>query len=227
MRKMKYSKRILLIGMTVGIMLSMTACAKLDVIGNDSKKSFGALLEAIPDHVSNNQEGSWRIEAPDQSAAFLWSSDYSQTGKDAWLEVDIAPFLEAGLDITKLPEGMVSSDKLVVGNDFEDTVLTYDGEITPLASYEKMIELKRNLLGYHSSLGHFGIDLSGGSMFEWAKDMKSNDKDMVFVLDPKVFEDAGTDLSAIKGWLHAEVNVMNKKGKMFKVFKLLKPFDIK
>jgi hypothetical protein len=223
----KYLKKFLLLGMTIGMLFSVTACSKLDVIGNDSVTAFDRLLAAVPDNLTNNGEGSFRIEAPDQSAAFLWSSDYSLTENDAWLEVDIAPFLAAGLDVTKLPEGMVKDDKLVVGNDFSDKALTYEGEITALASYEKLKDTKRELIGYHASLGHFGLDLSGGNMFEWAKDNTTNDKDMVFVLNPEVLEAAGVNLDAVDGWLHAEVKVMDAKGKMHGVYKLLKPFNLK
>ena len=227
MRKIKYHKSLLLLGLTVGMLFSVTACSKLDVIGNDSVKAFDHLLAAVPDKLTNNGEGSYKIEAPDKSASFLWSTDYSFTKKDAWLEVDIAPFLAAGLDVSKLPEDMVQEDMLILGTDFSDAALTYDGEISPLASYEKLIDIKGELIGYHASLGHFGIDLSNGNMFEWAKDNTNNDKDMVFVLDPLVLEAAGVNLDAVEGWIHAEVEVMDAKGKMFGVYKLLKPFDLK
>lgn len=225
MSKKIYIKRLFLI--MIVSMVTMTACSKLDVIGNDSKKAYRELLEAIPNKVTNNQAGSWKIEAPDQSAAFLWSSDYNQTDTDVWMEVDIIPFLEAGLDITKLPKGMVSTNKLIVGQNLGGTSFDYEGEITPLNSMENLIRNDRELLGYHASLDHFGIDLSGGNMFEWAKDINTNDLDMVFVLDPEVFEEAGTDLDAIQGWIYGEVMGMNDKGKMYKVHKLLKPFDVK
>lgn len=226
MRKMKFHKSLLLLGITVGMLFSVTACSKLDVIGNDSIKAFDRLLVTVSDNLSNNGEGSWRIQAPDQSAAFLWSSDYSLTTRDAWLEVDIAPFLAAGLDVTKLPVGMVKDDQLIVGTEISDTSFTYEEEITALASYEKLLDQKGELIGYHSSLDHFGIDLSAGNMFEWAKDSRSNDKDMVFVLEPKVLKEAGLDVNAVEGWIYAQVEVMDAKGKMFNVYKLLKPFDI-
>ena len=140
-------------------------------------------------------------------------------------EVNIFPKLNA--NILLLHHKTLEIANFWVWNDFSDTSLTYDGEITPLASYEKLIDQKRELIGYHSSLGHFGIDLSGGNMFEWAKDNTANDKDMVFVLNPEVFEAAGVNLDAVEGWLHAEVKVMDAKGKMFGVYKLLKPFNLK
>ncbi len=63
-------------------------------------------------------------------------------------------------------------------------------------------------------------------MFEWAKDMDKNDKDLVFVLDPQPFIDAGTDPANTEGWVFGKVKVDDGKGKMVEVDKLLKPFEL-
>ncbi|GAE87850.1 hypothetical protein JCM21531_1252 [Acetivibrio straminisolvens JCM 21531] len=177
------------------------SCRQLDVIGNKSITSFKEVLDAIPDKISANEvNGGWTLIAPDNSARFFWSNDFSKSKiYDVMIEFDVKPFIDAGLEIDKLPEGMVFGDKLVVGTDLSSENLTYDGEVTPLASYEKIVELKRESIGYHTALDHFGVDLSGGNMFEWAKDLGTNDKDIVFVLNPKVFIDAGVDPEKSRG----------------------------
>jgi hypothetical protein len=53
-------------------------------------------------------------------------------------------------------------------------------------------------------------------LFEWAKDMTTNDKDIVFVLDP----------ARITGWAFAKVTVDDENGKPVQVDKILKPFNL-
>jgi hypothetical protein len=63
-------------------------------------------------------------------------------------------------------------------------------------------------------------------MFEWAKDLSTNDKDIVFVLDPGPFIAAGVDPGRIEGWVFAKVPVMDASGKPVEVDKILKPYDL-
>ncbi|MDR3325447.1 MAG: hypothetical protein LBS82_05645, partial [Spirochaetaceae bacterium] len=69
-------------------------------------------------------------------------------------------------------------------------------------------------------------NVGGGNLFEWAKDMSVNDKDIVFVLNPEPFIAAGTDPNAIDGWAFAPVTVDDENGKPVVVDKLLKPFNL-
>jgi len=62
-------------------------------------------------------------------------------------------------------------------------------------------------------------------MFEWAKDLSTNDKDIVFVLNPEPFLAAGVDPNDVEGWVFAKVPV-DVDGKPAEVDKLLKPFDL-
>ena len=87
---------------------------------------------------------------------------------------------------------------LMVGTKLGGETLKYSGEVTPLASYEQIVKLKRSSIGYHGALDHYGVNLGGGNLFEWAKDMNTNDKDMVFVLNSEQFINAGLDPNAIK-----------------------------
>ncbi len=71
------------------------------------------------------------------------------------------------------------------------------------------------------SAGRF-VDMS-----EWAKDIKTNDKDIVFVLNPQHFIDAGVDSTKVAGWVFAKVEIKDDNGKTELVDKLLKPYDFK
>lgn len=209
-------------------LLSLVGCKQLDVVGNQSIKSLEAVLEAIPDKVQYDQMNfGWSLSAPDDTARFIWSQDYSRSPLyDVMLEFDAKPFLDAGLNTTKLPESIQYYEgQLIVGTKLGSDALQYNGEATPLAAYEQIVDLYRDSIGYHMALDHFGVKLENGNMFEWAKDMSKNDKDIVFVLNPEPFIAAGVDPNAVEGWTFAKVT-MEEDGKMIEVDKLLKPFDL-
>ena len=222
-------KKLIIITLTIAALFSLSACAGTDVVGEQSVKSFEEVLAAMPDNVSEDEmNNGWAITSPDGNEKFIWSKDFSASAPhDVMLEFDVKPFVEAGLDVNKLPDGMVIGEKIMVGTTLGDEELSYDGDATPLDSYKKIVELKREQIKYHAALDHYGIDLGDGNMFEWAKDMSTNDKDMVFVLNPQLFIDAGVDPASVEGWIFAKVSVMDEDGKSIEVDKFLKPFDIK
>ncbi|HWQ79746.1 MAG TPA: hypothetical protein VN381_13050 [Anaerovoracaceae bacterium] len=225
----KILKRAAAFGLGAVLMIFVAACSnQLDVVGDESIETFQAVLEVIPDNVSaDDLNGGWSLEAPDDTVRFIWSKDYSKSPlHDVMLEFDAKPFLDAGLDTDKLPEGITYfEDKLMVGTKLGSDAFKYDGEATPLASYEQIVRSYRDSIGYHTALDHFGVKLGDGNMFEWAKTMSTNDKDIVFVLNPEPFISAGVDPDAVSGWVFAKVPV-EENGKTVEVDKLLKPFDL-
>lgn len=222
-------KKLISVVLVLLAALTIASCRQTDVVGNASISSFKEVLNAIPDNVTADEmNGGWALSAPDGSARFIWSKDFSKSPfHDVMLEFDAQPFIDAGLDVSKLPEGLAFNSKIMVGTKLGTETLTYDGEATPLASYEKIVELKRESIKYHVALDHYGVDLAGGNIFEWAKDMTTNDKDIVFVLNPQIFIDAGVDPAKVEGWVFAKVPVMDANGKPIEVDKFLKPFNLK
>ena len=59
-----------------------------------------------------------------------------------------------------------------------------------------------------------------------SKDLKKNDKDMVWVLDPAPFAAAGMEPGAVDGWIFAKVETMDGQGKAVLVDKLLRPYNV-
>lgn len=209
-------------------MLALVGCKQLDVVGSQSVASFEAVLKAVPNKVQPDEmNAGWSLSAPDDAVRFIWSEDYSKSPlHDVMLEFDAKPFLDAGLDTGKLPENIqYYEDKLMVGTKLGNDALKYSGEVTPLAAYEQIVNLYRGSIGYHTALDHYGVKLENGNMFEWAKDMSKNDKDIVFVLNPEPLVAAGVDPNAVEGWVFAKVP-MEEDGKTIEVEKLLKPFDL-
>jgi hypothetical protein len=242
MAKIKKAIALVLAGSAVSMIF--TACAQLDVVGQQSITSFKAVLDASGDNVKADELNvGWSLTAPDDSARFIWSEDYSKAPlHDVMIELDAQPFLDAGLDTSKLPDnyvfyegetmGGMGSKMLMVGTKLGTDKLKYNGEPTPLAAYEQIVGKYRESINYHTALDHYGVMLGDGNMFEWAKDLKTNssdnsvqDKDIVFVLNPEPLTAAGVDPEKVEGWVYAQVPV-EEGGKMTQVWKLLKPFDL-
>ncbi len=211
-----------------------TAGGSLDVVGTESVVSFEKILTASADNVVKEENAAWSLEAPDQSVRFQWSGEEnSDRSKDVVLQFDIAPFENAGLDIAKLPDYYEMNDSvLAVGTKFGDGKSAGQVASTPLEAYEKVLRKSPDSIGYHTALDHFNVNLGNGNLFEWAKDMQFNrvtkesqDKDIVFVLNPEPLIAAGVDPEKVEGWLYTTVNV--GMGAMEKeVYKFLKPFNL-
>ena len=212
------------------LVFSALSCEKLDVVAADSVRSFGELMQSAPQFVSEDTaNGGWSFAAPDNSVRFVWSKNFAESPVyDVMLEIDAAPFIAAGLDPSKLPGNFILSDGLLMaGTKLGNEQLSYDGGATPLAAYQQIVKLKRGSIGYHGALDHYGINLGGGNLFEWAKNLSNNDKDIVFVLDSASFINAGVDPDNIEGWTFTKVPVDDENGRPVEVDKILKPFNLR
>jgi hypothetical protein len=204
-----------------------------DIIGQTAVSSFAAMLEALPKGSVEELDSVYRLNAPDGGAEFFWrfklNDELSELLGDVYIVFDAEPFLAAGLDAGKLPSEDVrySESSIVIGRALSKGPLIYDGEITAVSAFEQIVKLDREAIGYHSALDHYGITLSDGNLVEWAKDMSKNDKDLVFVLNPKIFIDAGVDPAKVKGWIYAKVPLEDARGRKFEAERFLKPFNLK
>ena len=209
------------------------AAFNTDIVGQAAVTSFSAMLDGLEfPPAADDEMGTWVLSDPDGNAAFWWrkSADDMRT-YDAFICFDAEPFINAGLDVNKLPAGMKEMlddrGKIMVGKKLSKEELKYDGNITPLSSFEQIVKLDRESVGYHSALDHYGITVADGSLFEWAKDMSKNDKDIVFVIDPKILTDAGVDPAKVEGWVYDKVPLEDARGRKFEAEKFLRPFDLK
>ena len=213
-----------------------TAGGNLDVVGKQSITSFETILNTIPDNVKEDEiNGGWSLSAPDGSVRFIWAKDYSQSPlHDVMLELDAAPFVSAGLDTDKLPDHYAAYDGMLrVGTKLGTEKPVNEGEATPLAAYEQIVNKHRSFINYHMDMDHYGVKLGDDNMFEWAKNMETNtvknqnqDKDIVFALNPEPLIAAGVDPEKVEGWVYAPVSVM-EGAKTLEVYKFLKPFNLK
>lgn len=209
------------------VLLGLTACGKLNVMGDSSEKSFEEMLISMQSRIySDDRFGGWTLMAPDGEARFVWTKDFSKTTTDVMLELDAQPFIDAGLNISMLPKEMLAGDKIIITADLGDERVSYMGEASPLDSYKKLVKKYKDSVACYTSLDHYGISLGDGNMFEWAKNMKTNDRDIIFVLNPKPFLDAGVNPAKLETWVYAKLETVDENGNKVEVDKILKPFDV-
>jgi hypothetical protein len=222
-------KKTLMLSFILAATLSLSACAEADVIGKTAVTSFEALIDKLGDKVAFDEaKNYWSLVSP-TGETFEWGKDFSST-PDAIITFDAAPFIAAGLTIENLPAEQYQYDeasgKLLMPFELSQDAFEYTDSDTALDTFKQIVKTNRESIGYHADMDHYGISLGNGNMFEWAKDMDKNDKDIVFVLNPQPFIDAGADLAKVDGWAFAKVKTTDHQGKMVEVDKLLKPFEL-
>jgi len=193
-------------------------CAATDVVLKYGRSSFDAIISAFPNLVSSS-EGYFVLTA-DGMTSLKVSSDYHAGQDDIVLETPLEPFVRAGLDASRLPEGFrAEGDRLYLTTDYGDGAGTHDNVRDSLF---EAVKADRMTLSYHKELDHFGISLARGK-FEWAKDHTQNDKDIVFVISAEHLAKLGVDVRNIEGW--AFLTMMDQDGNDMDV--LVKPYDLK
>lgn len=222
--------------LVVGTGFGLVSCAATDVVGQVAATSFDAVVAKLGDQVGKSEmDPAWQIKSPDGDL-FLIAQDFSRPNKDGEspdfeMDFDAKPFLDAGLDVSKLPMTeagyRLEEGRFMLHFEWGDAPLkaaTGGKDIT--ATFRQILATYRERIGYHERLDHYGFALGDGNMVEWAKDLATNDKDLVFVLNPEPLIKAGLDPNNVAGWVFAKVEVKDANGKAELVDKLLKPFDL-
>lgn len=222
-------KKATLFAAVLGLMVLIIGCGKsLDVVLESAISSFEK-ASAKAGQIKSS-DAFYELSAPDNSAKFYFAKELGGAQEyDFYIETSLAPFIQAGLNEAKFRQN--KPDNLTIENGKILIGIKADSPTAPIA--KTPIEAFRNIaskipksIGYHAALDHFGVNLGSGFLFEWAKDIDKNDKDIVFVLDPKPFIDAGVDPQKVKGWIFGQVQIDDDNGRPIKVDKFLKPFDL-
>jgi hypothetical protein len=196
------------------ILILLSACST-DVIRTHSEKSLEQIVTNFKDLVDEKSDK--YILTIDNKNSLIIKKDYSSK-EDFILELDATPFIEAGINNNNIPEGYKLEDnKLISSTDFGKG----KGK-NFLNSFFMSVDNKRDKLSYHEDLDHYGITLSDNNKFEFAKDYKTNDLDIVFVLSATSFKDL-IDVKNINGWT---LKTLKQKDET-KIDVLLKPYNIK
>ncbi len=222
--------------------LIAAGCAQTDIVAKVANSSFKAVSAASSDRVSySEEEGAWILSSAAGDKLEL-AADFSRNKAaggmadmdkpDVEFVFDAAPFLAAGLDPARLaaPEGLIyefEDGELMLHFELGDAAFAADAKNSLETVFAEIVRTQRDRIGYHEKLDHYGIKLGDGNMFEWAKDLAKNDKDIVWVLNPEPLIAAGVDPAKVEGWAFAKVEMKDDAGKTVFVDKLLKPFDLK
>ena len=219
----------LVVAAAVIVMVIWLSGGSTDVVAKQAVVSFENVLAAMPESIAADAAtGGWALTAPDGSARILWNTGGAY---GVILQWDARPFLDAGLDVTKLPADYTVGDGTLSLGVTLGKGQTAEGA-TPQESFRNLVQTDPSILNFHLSLDHFGLLMGGGNLFEWASDLITNsatgeaqDKDVVFVLNPEPLIAAGADPESVAGWVYAQVDVMQNRA-VVKVYKFLKPFNI-
>lgn len=227
-----YNKKLLLIFSLVTIMFLFTGCQATDLVAKVSVTSFDSLVKAVPDQVViDNINKGWEIRGVDGEESLLLSYDFNSDKPDITVKFDAKPFLQAGLDVSKLPKGQYLYDKttglITMPFEYGGDSFSENAKKTVLNTFKEIVKTNRDIIGYHEEGDHYKISLGNGNSFAWAKDMDKNKTDMAFILNPEPFIAAGVDMSSIKDWVFTKMPMTDKDGKPIKVDVLIKGFDVK
>ena len=230
------------IGVAAAFSLAFTSCGATDVVAKVANTSFKAVADASGNRVAwSAEDGAWSLSSP-AGDKVLFAADFSRNGgsggsadmdkPDVEFSFDAAPFIAAGLSVEKLPqtEGImyeIEDGRFMLHFELGGAAFDPTAAKSLEATFAQIVKTQRDRIGYHEKLDHYGIKLGNGNMFEWAKDLAKNDKDIVWVLNPEPFIAAGVDPTKIDGWAFAKVETKDDAGKTVFVDKLLKPFDLR
>lgn len=213
-------KRLYMLFAAFGAALLLAGCAALDVVQFYGRESLGAIHSAYRVLFGEDASGLYARLSVDGETALLVSRDFAQSGtEDVLIQTSLAPFVDAGLDVSQLGEGYrADGASLFITADYGEGKGNRADFMQALFA---AVEFNPSLLTYHEELDHFGIVLPRGK-FEWAKDHTANDKDIVFVLDADALRALGVDVANVSGW--TLVTMRDEGGAEFDV--LLKPYAL-
>jgi len=224
------TKHIAPLAALAALSLIFAGCSALDVVGKTAITTFQVLMDKERGSVAlDPATNRWVLTSPG-GEKFEWSASLAGAGPDFRVSLAAAPYLAAGLDPAALPaeryEYDASAGTLALVFEIGKEQFKYPGSPGPLETFTQIVAKHRPIIGYHAALDHYGIALGDGNMFEWAKDLATNDKDIVFVLNPEPLLKAGVDPAKITGWVFTKIPVKDKSGKTVEVDKFVKPYDL-
>ncbi|MCX6083817.1 MAG: hypothetical protein NT102_02480 [Caldiserica bacterium] len=223
--------RVLTVSLVLAAVVFGVAFMAPDTVVVYAVRSYDVLLHAPEVLVARNDTaGAWVLTSPG-GETLTFGGDTAAGSNELVVTFDARPFLAAGLDPSLLPEGARvegddASARVVMRYDKGTGSFSDGADSQPVQALQDLIRNHRMMLGYHAALGHFGLALGGGNMLEWAQDQHANDKDLVFVLNPQPFADAGVDVANVQGWVLADVPVMDAQGRKSTARKLLKFYNL-
>lgn len=138
----------------------LVGCTKGDKVLKAGQDSFAGIIKAYPVIIKDNTKEDYISLSVDGVTSLKISRDYSLTDEeDILIETPLKPFIDAGLDVSKLTDGYKAQDeKLYLIGDYGNgtgTKETAQDSLFESAAYD------RTMLTYHRDLDYCGISTRG------------------------------------------------------------------
>ncbi len=221
----KFGLRILPL---IALVIAMAGCNRTitgDVQADKALEAFNDTVKQNPDRKGFHealQHWGFVLTAGDK---FEWSKDTSANEIDFAMVMTAEPFLNSGLDISKLDgSGYVfSRAKQENGKPVPDLLIhpfnVSDKKETSQGSEDAMRRLLKqepSLVGYLGEQQCYRLMLGGGFEVQWAEKPGLDSADMTFIIEADPLTAAGVDISKMKesGWVFEEADDGSDTGKI-------------
>lgn len=231
-------KKFISIMITVIMVVTIAGCNRV-VTGN---KQADDALTAINSIVSANKDklgfhkalNHWGLALPGEDK-FEWSKDTSSNVADYAMVIKAEPFINAGLDTTKLnsdwlfneaadENGTLVPARVIHPFDISDKKETSQGSED---AFRRLLKQKPDVVLYHSELQHYRLMLDDGFEVQWTEKLGLNDADMIFVIAADPLIEAGLDITKLQdsGWIFKEkgtdpTGMGENPNQLIKIYKL-------
>lgn len=196
---------------------------------NNAAKAFSLIVDAIPDMIEDDtSHNGWTLKMMSDDIRFIWSKDSSKSLLyDVAIAFDIQPFIDSDIHVNKLTSNYsIHNNELIVGLNYGKNIFSYEDEVTPLTSMEKIIENYSDKISFDSDSNQYSIDLGNGNLFIWSQDIYNSENDVMFVLNPEPLIKAGVNIEKVEGWDYSSLSDYIKS-KDSDSKKFIKAFNIK
>ena len=176
----------------------LAGCAKVDNVLKSGQESFAGIVKAYPDIIKDNTKEDYISLSVDGATTLKLSRDYGLTGKeDLLIETPLKPFLDAGLDVSKLTDGYkVQDEKFYLIGDYGDGTGTKG---TAQDSLFESVSYDRTMLTYHRDLDYCGISTRGNEKDSFfTRTLNKIFGDTAMLSDPKGLDRFGIRISKSK-----------------------------
>ena len=230
-------KRILTVGLSSVLVLSLAACGNKDVEETISDKgvvAFNEIVKTYPDKKGFHDALQHWGFAMEPGEKLEWSKDMSANKADFAMVVKADPLIEAGLDVEKLDKnvwifekagrdtmGMEQPAVLILPYDISDKSLVSKNSDD---SMKALLEADPENLIYHEDKQHYVLNLGGTNEAIWTEKLGLNDSDMIFVLEAEPLIAAGLDIDKLEGsgWTFKKASEADKTPDQ-----IIKTYDLK
>ena len=203
-------KMIVAVVSVLAIVLSLAACGRVETGNETSDNAYAAFVAIVNQNKDklgfHSEKMHWGLEL--QEDKFEWSKDSSAHQLDFAMALQAQPFIDAGLDVSKLEDsgyvfipgaeadGMKTPDLIAHPYDVSDKKETAQGFEDAM---RRLLKQDPSLVSYNQEEKYYALHLSDGYVVRWTEELGLNDADMTFVIAADPLVAAGLDAAKMEG----------------------------